>query len=113
MTRKKDKDGIFFILWEDFLKYFQLVDICKLNDNAHYNFLEGDFEHLAPKTFEFEIRGDQTNLATIAITQPNKRGTSQKGYSRNFAALGKWDEASSTYKYVKSKSSKAFADNFL
>jgi hypothetical protein len=33
-------------------------------------------------------------LLTIAITQPNKRGTTQKSYSRNFAALGKWDQAS-------------------
>lgn len=37
--RKTDTDGVFFILWEDFLTYFQLVDICKINDNANYNFL--------------------------------------------------------------------------
>jgi hypothetical protein len=22
--------------WEDFLDYFVLVDVCKINDNAHY-----------------------------------------------------------------------------
>lgn len=43
VTRKQDKDGIFFVVWEDFLKYFSLVDICKLNDNAHYNFVQTDF----------------------------------------------------------------------
>lgn len=42
-SRKTEKDGVFFILWEDFIKYFQLIDICKLNDNAHYNFLQSDF----------------------------------------------------------------------
>ena len=50
---------------------------------------------------------------TVAITQPDKRGTSKSGFSRNFAALGKWDENSKRYRYVKSMSSKTFADNFL
>ena len=35
------------------------------------------------------------------------------GYSRNYAALGKWDENAQCYRYVKSKSSKNFPDNFL
>ena len=52
-NRKKEKDGIFFVTWEDFLKYFQLVDICKINDNAHYNFVPTEFVHLEPKLFEF------------------------------------------------------------
>ena len=38
MHRKKEKDGVFFLTWEDFVTYFQLVDICKINDNANYNF---------------------------------------------------------------------------
>lgn len=63
--------------------------------------------------FEFELRNSAPSLMTIAITQPNKRGTSMDRYSRNFAALGRWDENSNTYKYVKTKSSKNFADNFL
>ena len=50
---------------------------------------------------------------TIAITQPSKRGTSFKSYSRNYAALGKWDENTQSYQYVKTKSSKSFSDNFL
>lgn len=45
-SRKKERDGIFFITWEDFLRYFQLVDICKLNDNAHYNFTPTEFQNL-------------------------------------------------------------------
>jgi hypothetical protein len=39
LKRKTNTDGIFFVFWEDFLSYFQLVDICKINDNAHYNFV--------------------------------------------------------------------------
>ena len=29
-------DGVFFMLWEDFLEYFIVVDICRLSDNAQY-----------------------------------------------------------------------------
>ena len=40
----KDKDdGIFFIVWEDFLQYFQLVNICKVNDKASYYYEELTF----------------------------------------------------------------------
>ena len=42
-NRKINTDGVFFIFWEDFITYFQLVDICKINDNAHYNFAETSF----------------------------------------------------------------------
>jgi hypothetical protein len=39
-NRKTNTDGVFFIFWEDFITYFQLVDLCKINDNANYNFAE-------------------------------------------------------------------------
>jgi hypothetical protein len=29
-------DGIFFMLWEDFVNYFDMIDICKVKDNACY-----------------------------------------------------------------------------
>ena len=113
-SRKQDKDGVFFITWEDFLQYFQLVDICKLNDNAHYNFTPPtQFRSREAKLFEFEVRNDQPSLMTIAITQANKRGTNNDSYSRNYAALGKWDEGTQQYKYISTKSSKNFSDNFL
>ena len=33
-------EGKFFMLWEDFVNLFALVDICKVNDNANYLFFE-------------------------------------------------------------------------
>lgn len=27
------------MLWEDFVGYFDMIDICKVKDNANYNFL--------------------------------------------------------------------------
>jgi hypothetical protein len=50
-NRKTNTDGVFFILWEDFVTYFQLVDLCKINDNANYNFAETSFQHLTPILF--------------------------------------------------------------
>lgn len=74
--RKEDSDGIFFIIWEDFLKYFQLVNYCKINDSASYNFVASNFEHLVPKLFDFEIGAatDHLNLTSFALTQENNRG---------------------------------------
>lgn len=50
--RKTNTDGVFFILWEDFLAYHQLIEICKINDNANYNFTPVSFPSLKPKLFE-------------------------------------------------------------
>lgn len=32
----KDDDGVFFMTWEDFLMYFLVVNICKVDDKANY-----------------------------------------------------------------------------
>jgi hypothetical protein len=29
-------DGIFFIFWEDFICYFQIINVCKVDDKANY-----------------------------------------------------------------------------
>lgn len=31
--------GTFFMLWEDFVQYFTLIDICQIQDNANYFFI--------------------------------------------------------------------------
>jgi hypothetical protein len=32
----QNNDGIFFMFWEDFLDYFIIINICKINDKANY-----------------------------------------------------------------------------
>ena len=46
-------EGKFFMLWQDFLNYFALVDICKINDNANYLFFEREFKSSSGEIFEF------------------------------------------------------------
>lgn len=117
--RKTNTDGIFFILWEDFVAYFQLVDICKINDNANYNFLETSFKHLAASLFEIDVgkASEGRNKITLAVTQESTRGkgvhVEDRGYSRSFLALGRLNQQTGKYEYVCSNSAKTFPDNYL
>jgi hypothetical protein len=49
-----------------------MVDICKINDNGHYNFVPAPFQNDHPKLFEMDI-GVDSNV-TVALTQPSTRG---------------------------------------
>lgn len=64
-------DGIFFIFWEDFLNYFQIIDICKVDDEANYYYEELVYTKDVPVFSGMEIMGGN---CTLAITQENTRG---------------------------------------
>ena len=50
----KDKnEGIFFITWDEFLEYFGMFDICKINENANYLCAEAEFDRHNGEMFEF------------------------------------------------------------
>lgn len=44
----KIDDGIFFMLWLDFTKFFNAIDICHYEDNAHYFYYEETFQKYQP-----------------------------------------------------------------
>jgi hypothetical protein len=46
-------DGIFFMLWNDFVRYFRMVDICWINDNANYYSEQKEYKSDVPKLWEF------------------------------------------------------------
>jgi len=64
-------DGIFFMLWEDFLDYFQLVNICKVNDRANYYYDELTYPQDIPLYVNLITKGGR---ATIGLTQEDTRG---------------------------------------
>lgn len=39
------------MLWDDFIKYFKLIDICKIQDNANYFYIEDSFSKEKGKIF--------------------------------------------------------------
>ena len=46
-------DGIFYMLWEDFVNYFGMVDICRIDDNANYLSVESNFHLKRGEMFDF------------------------------------------------------------
>jgi hypothetical protein len=53
LGQKFQNDGTFFMLWEDFVDYFSMADICKINDNSHYFYYEDCYKKDEAKIFEF------------------------------------------------------------
>jgi hypothetical protein len=48
-----ENDGTFFMLWEDFVQYFNMLDICRINDNAHYFSHQTEYIDDQAKMIEF------------------------------------------------------------
>jgi hypothetical protein len=63
-------DGIFFMLWEDFEKYFVIADICKVDDNAHYYYVTDTFQKNKPNLYQFYTEGGDL---TLTASQTSKR----------------------------------------
>lgn len=43
------------MLWEDFVKYFFIIDTCKINDNSHFTYFESDFSSKRGQIFEIDF----------------------------------------------------------
>ena len=90
LGQRFQNDGTFFMLWEDFVEYFSMADICKINDNAHYFYYQDTYKKDEPKLFEFEIGGGDV---VISLSQPNIRGLDwrekKKGYGNATMIIAK------------------------
>ena len=64
-------DGIFFMLWEDFVNYFDMIDICKVRDNASYMNVDADFDKKRGEIFEVETKGGDV---VLTLSQRSLRG---------------------------------------
>ena len=74
------------MLWQDFDKFFVIVDICHIDDNANYFYKELCFKQGKANYFDFSTTGG--NL-TLALSQESKRFRKSKGKSNklNHASL--------------------------
>ena len=106
-------DGTFFMLWEDFVQYFSMLDICKINDNANYYSLQNEYVDNQPKMFEFETPGGDV---VITLSQKNIRGLDwrqkKKGYGAATMVIAKQvgQGQSLDYKYIESDQDHSFSD---
>lgn len=62
----QSNDGIFFMFWEDFLDYFIIVNICKVDDKANYYYEELIYENNVPMFATLITKGGHS---TLGITQ--------------------------------------------
>ena len=63
------------MLWQDFVNYFGMVDICKIDDNANYLSVESNFNKRNGEMFEFETHDPGT--VTVGLSQQSLRGSSE------------------------------------
>jgi len=79
------------MLWEDFVNYYDMVDICKINDNASFSSIEAEFDRKRGEIFQFETNGG--NL-TISLSQQSLRGSDPnveaRGYARSAIIVAKY-----------------------
>lgn len=78
------------MLWEDFVNLFDMLDLCKISDNANIESVECDFTRKNGQMFEFDWVGG--NL-TLSLNLKSIRGMGEnierKGYSRCVIIVGR------------------------
>ena len=114
MGHVNKNDGTFFMLYEDFVNYYSMVDICKINDNANYLTSDADFDKKNGEMFEIVTDGKAD--ITIGLSQPSQRWKAEEeNYSRTTLVVAKYESASKgyEYKYVASDSARYFSDHYV
>jgi hypothetical protein len=84
------------MVWDDFVNLFDMVDICRMRDNASYFCCPATFSSKNGIFFEFDLI-EQADI-TLAISQKSLRGSSnlkmKKGYSKTTIVLAKFVQLS-------------------
>ena len=105
------------MVWEDFVELFDMVDICRIRDNASYFCYPATFNYKNGSFFQFELY-EQADI-TLAISQKSLRGVSKlkmkRGYSKTTIILAKCIQVcgSTEYKFLKSNECISFPDHYL
>lgn len=70
------------MLWQDFDKFFVIVDICYIDDNANYFYKELNFKQGVGNYFDFFTTGGNM---TLTLSQESKRYKKAKGKNTKLA----------------------------
>ena len=61
-------DGIFWMTFEDMITVFDQVDICKIDDDATYSFMQLHESHAGYSLIKFTVPQNCNRLTTFAVT---------------------------------------------
>lgn len=74
MNMEESDDGIFWISWEDFLKYFRSVSVCMARQDWHAVRSTTQFGDGFGSSHMFEIHVPQATMLYATLLQPSHRG---------------------------------------
>jgi len=92
-------DGTFYMTYQDMLKYFSDIQICKVHDDYAYNSLKSSCDHKHATFFKLTVR--QSGHYFITINQESKRKHAEKEnyrYSEVSVVFGR--KTANGYEYV-------------
>lgn len=72
-------DGIFWMKYEDMLGAFEQVDICKINDDYFYSFIQIPATKAGYTLMQFEVKNNCDSLTTFTVTQKGCRSEEADG----------------------------------
>jgi len=87
---KDDDDGVFYMPFKDFLKYYSDVQICKIHDDYHYTSIKVNTNHKNGNFFKVRVQKDGKYFLTV--NQQSKRHHASADnfqYSSVWLVLGK------------------------
>lgn len=102
-------DGIFYMLYEDFLNFYDVVDICHYDSSCSY-FAEG--MAVAKNAAVFNLQVPEQGEYILELHQPTLRGESLDRITEGFcrATLLISEKTASGYCFTKGIMSREFAD---
>jgi hypothetical protein len=110
LSFSESERGSFFMLWEDFVNFFDILSICKLQDNASYSSCQCEFSRKRAQMLEFETKGGSL---TLTLSQSADSLGTSRVFARSIVIVARQEQASKgfQYRYVKSSTNNLFPEH--